>query len=152
MKSIAPSLSGRRVFIAEDETLIAFDIAYCLEFAGYEVVGPFADVSEALGALDTNSIDIALLDVNLRGAAVWPVAARLQAQGVPFVFLTGYASLDEFPPAFADVRRLDKPFVPEKLLAVLSAASDEAASVSAAETETFDAGRHAEQPALADAP
>ncbi len=150
-KSIAPSLSGRRVFIAEDETLIAFDIASCLEFAGHKVVGPCADVAEALGAVDASHIDVAVLDVNLRGAAVWPVAALLQSQGVPFVFLTGYASLNEFPPAFADVPRLDKPFVTEKLLAAL-AALDETAPVPAAETQRFDAGLRANEPVLADAP
>ena len=56
MTRIAPSLSGRRVFIAEDETLIAIDIASYLEFEGYEVVGPFDDVAEALSALDTSPI------------------------------------------------------------------------------------------------
>jgi DNA-binding response OmpR family regulator len=150
MTSIAPSLRGRRVFIAEDETLIAFDIASCLEFEGYEVVGPFVDLAEALSALDTSSIDVALLDVNLRGAAVWPVAARLRAQGVPFAFLTGYASLDEFPSAFADVPRLDKPFVPEKLFAVL-AALDNTGPVGPAEVKLFDSDLRAVQPVLAGA-
>ena len=117
---------------------------------GYEVVGPFVDLAEALSALDTSSIDVALSDVNLRGAAVWPVAARLRAQGVPFAFLTGYASLDEFPSAFADVPRLDKPFVPEKLFAVL-AALDNAGPVGPAEVKLFDSDLRAVQPVLAGA-
>jgi DNA-binding response OmpR family regulator len=147
-KLISPSLSSRRVFIAEDETLIAFDIASCLEFAGYEVVGPFDDVAEALREARANHVDAAVLDVNLRGVPIWPVATLLQSQGVPFAFLTGYASLNEFPPAFADVPRLDKPFVPEKLLAIISRLAGVAAAP-ALKPQALDL--RADQPALADA-
>ncbi|MGZ9019130.1 MAG: response regulator [Rhodoplanes sp.] len=77
--------------------------------------------AEALRAAETSRMDVAILDVNLRGAPVWPVAELLRSRGVPFVFLTGYASLNEFPAEFADVPRLDKPFVGDELLAAVSA-------------------------------
>jgi DNA-binding response OmpR family regulator len=117
----SPSVSGLCVFIAEDEALIAIDIVSFLEFSGCQVVGPFAEVTDALRAAETSRMDVAVLDVNLRGAPVWPVAELLRSRGVPFVFLTGYASLNEFPAAFADARRLDKPFVGAELLAAISA-------------------------------
>jgi DNA-binding response OmpR family regulator len=117
----SPSVSGRCVFLAEDEALIALDIASFLEVAGCQVVGPFAEVADALRAAETSRMDVAILDVNLRGAPVWPVAELLRSRGVPFVFLTGYASLNEFPAEFADVPRLNKPFVGDELLAAVSA-------------------------------
>jgi DNA-binding response OmpR family regulator len=144
----SPSLSGRCVFIAEDEALIALDIVSYLEFAGCQVVGPFAEAADALQAAKTSRMDVAVLDVNLRGAPVWPVAALIQSQGVPFVFLTGYASLNEFPATFANVPRLDKPFIGGELLAVLSALGV-AASPGAAKPQYLDTALRVERPILA---
>lgn len=119
-KNNLSTLSGRRVFVAEDEGLIAFDIVSLLEGAGCRVIGPAADLSGALQTLETARVDMALLDVNLRGEMVWPIAETLQSRGVPFLFLTGYASLDDFPPEFVDVPRLDKPFVASELLGLVA--------------------------------
>ena len=81
-----------RVLIAEDEALVAImmeDLA--VEF-GWSVVGPFAKASEALAAAKSDAIDAAVLDVNLGGESVYPVADVLAARGVPFVFTTGYGA------------------------------------------------------------
>jgi CheY-like chemotaxis protein len=86
------------------------------------VIGPFTTVSEAVNAAATDRIDIAVLDVRLRDAPVWPIAEILQTRDVPFVFLTGFARSDLFPAQFAHVVRLEKPFSEDQLLtAILSA-------------------------------
>ena len=114
------ALSGTYVFLAEDEALIALEVASLLEETGCEVLGPFARLPEALNVAATERIDLAVLDVNLKEASVWPVADLLQKRRVPFVFLTGYSKEEQFPPQFAHVRRLEKPFVGRHLLATLA--------------------------------
>src|SRR3712207_954447 len=84
-------LAGRRVLVVEDEYFIADDIARALRKLGAEVVGPLASRDEALDAFSSGqSIDAAVLDINLRGDAVYPVADALRGRKVPFVFATGY--------------------------------------------------------------
>lgn len=104
------SFAGRRVMIVEDEYLIAMDLALGLGDLGAEIVGPAGSVREALELLEDagNTLDGAVLDVNLRDERVYPVADALRARGVPFVFASGYdAAL--MPPEYADVPRCGKP-------------------------------------------
>jgi DNA-binding NtrC family response regulator len=117
-------LSGSYVLLVEDEAFIAADLACYLEAVGCHVVGPFASLSRALTAVATDRIDLAVLDVNLKGAAVWPVAETLQERRVPFVFITGYAAVEPFPNRFTDVIRLQKPFAERHLLAALAGLCD----------------------------
>ena len=83
-----------RVLVVEDEWLIAADLAECLETAGVEVLGPVTTVSDALllveAAAAEGGINAAVLDMNIGGAAVTPVADALAAIGVPFLYATGY--------------------------------------------------------------
>ncbi|MCA0367306.1 MAG: response regulator [Proteobacteria bacterium] len=84
-------LSGRRVLVVEDESLVAMLLETILEDMGCTPVGPASNVDEGEAiARDTVDLDAALLDVNLAGRQVFPVAAVLKARGVPFVFSTGY--------------------------------------------------------------
>ena len=84
-------LSGRRVLVVEDESLVAMLLEAILEDMGCIPVGPVASVEEGLAmARDEDSLDAALLDVNVAGQQVFPVAEALKARGVPFVFSTGY--------------------------------------------------------------
>ncbi len=85
-----PNLAGKRVLVVEDEWLVAMLIEEVLEDAGCVVVGTFARVPAALAAAQTVAVDVALLDVNIAGEQVFPVAHALAARGVPFLFLTGY--------------------------------------------------------------
>ena len=102
-------MSGRRILIVEDEYLVAMDLAMTLERLGAEVIGPAGSVGEALDLLATDSIpDGGVLDINLGGERVWPVAARLRDRGVPFVFVSGYDN-SLVPGDFADVPRCAKP-------------------------------------------
>src|SRR5690606_40064815 len=83
------SLKGARVLIVEDAVLLALELETALSEAGAEVVGPAYELEEALALLD-RPIDAAVLDANLNGRSVSPVAEALAARKVPFVFATGY--------------------------------------------------------------
>lgn len=107
--STPPPLDGLRILVVEDEYLLAADVARLLEQDGAEVVGPFPTVGQALSHLAKEDMpDFALLDVNLRGELVFPVAELLLSQEVPFLFVTGYDS-GALPEIFADQPRLEKP-------------------------------------------
>ena len=110
------ALIGKRILVVEDEPLLAMDIAGQLEDAGAEVIGPAADVVEALGLIERYRFDAALLDANLDGTPVDAIAASLAARQVPFVFVTGYGR-ESLPDAFGDVDLLPKPFNIGQLLA-----------------------------------
>jgi DNA-binding NtrC family response regulator len=83
-------LVGKRVLVVEDEYLIAVEVVHTLIEAGCIVVGPFASVREALAASKIENVDLALLDVNVAGEMVFPVAYFLEEAGTPFLFATGY--------------------------------------------------------------
>ena len=86
-------LEGRRVLIVEDEALVAMLLETILEDIGCNPVGPVGTISEALEIVASDAvIDAALLDVNVAGHEVFPVAAALALKGVPFVFSTGYGA------------------------------------------------------------
>jgi len=104
------------VLVVEDELLLASVIAEVLEGEGFSVRGPYPKLSSALNAVDKDAkLDIAFLDVNLRGELVFPLAHRLRELGVPFVFCTGYVAALEFPPELADAPVIAKPFTDEVL-------------------------------------
>src|SRR4051812_4702481 len=103
------SFQGCRILVAEDDYLVANDVCDVLIAGGAEVLGPYPTVAAALEGAETGGrIDAAILDVNLRGEMVFPVALALSARDVPFVFATGY---DEgaLPGRFATATRLEKP-------------------------------------------
>ena len=102
-------LSGRRVLVVEDETMVAWLLEDMLADLGCAVVGPAAHVNQALAMLDAEAIDAAVLDVNLNGQNSYPVAAALAARGVPFVFSTGY-NKDSLPNTNQSFPVLQKPF------------------------------------------
>jgi len=109
------TLQGCRILIVEDEFLLAEDIAHVLDDAGATVLGPVPSVLDALELIAAEKrIDFAVLDVNLHGEMVFPVADALAERSVPFAFATGY---DEWslPERFFMVPRLEKPFRPERL-------------------------------------
>jgi len=82
----------RRILLVEDEILIAMSMVQTLGYLDFDVIGPFATVKDALAAVECEAIDAAILDINLAGEMVYPVATELQARSVPFVFMTGYGS------------------------------------------------------------
>lgn len=112
------TLAGLRVLLVEDEMLVCMDIEDMLEEFGCKVVGPAARVSEALAILDTEPVDIALLDVNLGREKSYPIADRLTQNGTPFLLSTGYAEVE---PPYDEHLRLQKPFSRKHLTDVLEA-------------------------------
>ena len=108
----------RRVLVAEDEFLVYLLLEEELRANGYEVVGPFTTLADAQGAAVREAIDLALLDINLGGEMVFPVADELFARKVPLIFLSGYASA-AVPERYRNVPRLDKPYDPVRLLAAV---------------------------------
>lgn len=117
-----PELAGRRIMVVEDEALIAAVIEDILVAAGAVVVGPYPSVKAAMAALDERpALDGALLDINLQGKPVLPVAERLVALRTPIVFLTGFGA-SALPASLADRPVVTKPYRDETLLAALVAA------------------------------
>jgi DNA-binding response OmpR family regulator len=86
------NLSGLKVLVVEDEYLVALLIQTVLEDAGCVVSGPIPRLSEALDAARVDDCDAAVLDVNLGGQRVVPVAEELARRRIPFVIVTGYAT------------------------------------------------------------
>jgi PAS domain S-box-containing protein len=113
-----PTLSGKRVLIVEDETLIAMVAVDYLEEAGCEIVGPASTIQAALDFVETREIDAALLDGNLAGRRVDEIAAALTKKGVPFAFVTGYGR-EALPAPFREALIVEKPFSQDQLIAVL---------------------------------
>jgi DNA-binding LytR/AlgR family response regulator len=118
----SPSVKGRRLLIVEDDYLIAADLASSLEELGAEVVGPAGTVEDALELVQRSgeTLDGAVLDINLREQRVYPVATALARHRVPFVFVTGYDTV-AIPEAYASAPRCEKPVDKTQLLRWLSA-------------------------------
>ena len=108
MNDVRDTLRGRRLLIVEDEYLLAQDLTEYFQQLGVEVIGPVGSVSEALKLLNLIEVHGAILDINLRGERVYPVADALRQKHVPFVFASGYGGETE-PAAYADVPRCIKP-------------------------------------------
>jgi CheY-like chemotaxis protein len=111
------TVAGNRVMIVEDEALVAMALREALDELGFSVLGPFNRISEAMIALRNNHIDAAVLDVNLGGELIYPLADVLAADHVPFVFITGYGA-EEIEPRYARVPVLQKPIEVDALNSV----------------------------------
>jgi CheY-like chemotaxis protein len=110
------------VLVVEDEALVSMLLEAMLEDLGCAVVGPASRVAEALTLIDGRlaEIDVALLDVNVAGDQVFPVAERLKAAGKPFAFSTGYgeAGLND---GWRGAASLQKPYTFDDVQRVLEA-------------------------------
>ena len=112
-------LKGARVLIVEDAVLLALELETGLQDAGAEVIGPAYELEEAMALLD-RPIDAAVLDANLNGRSVTPVAEVLAARGVPFVFATGYGETGGAPMGF-DAPIIRKPYDVTQVAAAVAA-------------------------------
>src|SRR3546814_4989964 len=90
------SLRGLRVFLVEDEALVAMLLEHMLSDMGGVIVGQAHNVVGALTQMEQMawSADVAILDINLAGEAVYPVADALAERGIPFLFATGYGETE----------------------------------------------------------
>ncbi|GAA3707216.1 response regulator [Sphingomonas cynarae] len=119
---VSGSLTDRRILVVEDEYILARQLVRALTQEGAVVLGPVPDVARALAMIDAGQgeIDVAILDVNLAGEKVYPVADALLGRGVPFLFASGYDA-DEGDARFAAIRHLVKPLTMKSLVAALIA-------------------------------
>jgi DNA-binding response OmpR family regulator len=87
------TFAGRRVLVVEDDFLVSLTTVDFLESIGCEVVGPAARIAVAVRLAQSESVDAAVLDINIAGDMVWPVAEVLRRRGVPFIFLSAHPRL-----------------------------------------------------------
>ena len=106
-------LQGRRILLVEDDMLIAMMLDEFLRQLGCEPVGPAARLTRAVELAAGAAIDGAVLDLNVNGEPVYPVAAELARRGIPFVFVTGYSAA-HVSEAYRDRPLLRKPFESEE--------------------------------------
>jgi DNA-binding response OmpR family regulator len=111
-------LRGLRVLIVEDTLLVADLIVEELEEAGCTIVGPAPRVERGLALAKAETLDGALLDINLAGEPCFPIAEVLLARGVPIAFLTGYGEA-ALPVSYRKVPCLSKPFQRNELIDVV---------------------------------
>jgi DNA-binding response OmpR family regulator len=112
------SAKGLRVFVAEDEPMIRMLVMDMLEELGCRLVAEAGDVEEAAKLAHSTEFDLAILDVNLKGKIISPVAELIRARGRPIIFATGYGS-EGLPEEFRDLPALQKPFQLETLAALI---------------------------------
>jgi CheY-like chemotaxis protein len=118
MVAIRPE--GCSVFLVEDEVMIRMMVADMLEELGYRVAAEAGEIGEAIKLAESADFDFAILDVNVNGKVITPVAELITARNRPFIFATGYGS-SGLPQEYRDRPALQKPFQLETLAQVISA-------------------------------
>jgi CheY-like chemotaxis protein len=105
---------GGSVFLVEDEVMIRMMVVDMLAELGYSVVAEAGEINEAIRLAKSTEFDIAILDVNVNGKVISPVAELIEARNRPFIFATGYGS-SGLPEQYRDRPALQKPFQLETL-------------------------------------
>ena len=119
----AVSVGGLRVLLVEDEMMVALLLETVLIDLGHQVVGPVARLERGLEVVEREAIDLAVLDVNIDGREVYPIAAALEARGIPFIFTTGYG-IDGLHSAYRNRPVLQKPYRSDDLKAAIGRVCD----------------------------
>ena len=109
------------VFLVEDEVMIRMMVADMLEELGYRVAAEAGDINDAMRLAQSTEFDLAILDVNVNGKVISPVADVIMAKGCPFIFATGYGS-SGLPEQYRDRPALQKPFQLDALSRTIEAA------------------------------
>jgi CheY-like chemotaxis protein len=104
----------RNILVVEDEPLIAMMLEDFLETLGHSVHASCDSVKEAVEQADKGGFDVAILDVNLNGESVWPVAHKLREKKIPFVIATG-GHVEPPPTEFQDVPLIEKPYTVDRV-------------------------------------
>ena len=118
---------GGSVFLVEDEVMIRMMVADMLRELGYRVTAEAGEIDEAMKLAETADFDFALLDVNVNGKVISPVADLIKARNRPFIFATGYG-LSGLPAEYRDRPVLRKPFQLETLAQVIDSTLKNAAA------------------------
>ena len=112
-----------RVLLVEDVMIVAMTMKTILTDAGYDVLGPLGGFADAHDAASRKVMTAALLDINLHGRMVYPIADILVARNIPFAFLSGY-DRENLPERYGDAPLLIKPFRPDQLLDAMTGLID----------------------------
>ena len=115
MQNRSTDLTGLRILVVEDEYLVAMLIADALREWKCEIIGPVSTINLAMAAIQRHTLDGALLDSNLNGRVITPVAEELSARAVPFIMVTGYASSAVDVEVVRTAPRILKPFADKQL-------------------------------------
>jgi two-component SAPR family response regulator len=110
---------GRRILLAEDDYFLVMQMVQELERSGAQIIGPVPTLQKAMDRLEKLSgVDAAILDINLQGELVFPLADALKSSRTPFAFASGY---DEtvIPGRFAEVPLLSKPATVDEIARAL---------------------------------
>ena len=115
------------VFLVEDEVMIRMMVSDMLEELGYTVAAEAGEIGEALRLAETTYFDLAILDVNVNGKVISPVADLIKARKRPFIFATGYGT-SGLPEEYRNQPALQKPFQLETLARMIDATLKNAAA------------------------
>ena len=118
---VATRTSGGSVFLVEDEVMIRMMVADMLGELGYSIAAEAGEISEAIRLAQSIEFDLAILDVNVNGKVISPVADLITARNRPFIFATGYGS-SGLPEEYRDRPALQKPFQIETLARMIETA------------------------------
>jgi len=113
-------LGKASIFLVEDEALIRMMLAEMVEELGHRIVAEAGNVRDARALAETIFFDIAILDINIAGSSIAPVAEIIDRRGLPFLFVSGYGSGGR-PEAFRSRPALRKPVLLSKLGETISA-------------------------------
>ncbi len=112
-------MNRKRILIVEDDAIIAMDLQFTAEDAGFEVIGPASTLEQGLALAHQGGLDMALLDMNLRNQNSYEIAQLLTSENVPVVFLSGSEG-DDRPDDIKTLDVLAKPVDTNNLLAHLN--------------------------------
>ena len=111
-----------RVLVAEDELIVGYDLCDTVAEAGFEVEGPFDEISSAMLAFQKQKPDVAILDVQLGDGIVYPLAEQMMAENVPVIFHSGQLTPEEVAQRFPRAHALAKPCPPADVIATVQQA------------------------------
>ena len=112
-----------RVLVAEDELIVGYDLCDTVAEAGYDVAGPFEDLSSAMLAYQKAKPDIAILDVQLGDGVVYPLAEQMMAEDVTVIFHSGQLTPNEVARRFPHAQALSKPCPPAAVIDTIQRAA-----------------------------
>lgn len=107
---------ARKILVAEDELIVAFDLCDTVAEAGFAVEGPHSGISSAMLAFQKEKPDLAILDIQLDDGAVFPLAQKLVDENVPVIFHSGRHTREEVEAHFPEATTLNKPCPPTDVL------------------------------------
>ena len=109
-------LTQPTVLVAEDDSIVGWDLRDTVEEAGYAVDGPFEDISSAMLAYQKHKPDLAILDVQLGDGIVYPLAEKLMAEDVPVIFHSGRFAPGDVAQRYPGADTLAKPCPPADVI------------------------------------